>query len=429
MYICSMLSDKLNNIPKSPGCYLFKNGKDQIIYIGKSKFLPKRVKSYFNKNQKDFKTYMMVSEIKDVEFMCTDDEPQSLLLEDDLIKVYKPKYNMKGKDDRSRRWYVTVSNEEFPKIEVYNSTKLSGEVLLECTNSNTCYLIHGLIYDIFNLRTCSYELTEDNISSEKFKVCLDFHIGRCQGPCISGILKHRYNDMISDIRKIFNFDFSYVRSKLNRMMKYHSDKYEFELAHNFKVKLDKLSELESILEPFRVKHYSDLSRKFKEELGLINSPITIESFDNSHTSGDCQVSALVRYKNSKPDKSNYRKFNIKTVSGPDDYSSFDEVLNRRFKRLLDEKQELPSLVVIDGGKGQLNVAKSVFESLGLLGKIDLISISKDDRHQPKTIHTIDGKSIELVGTSFKHVLGEIQNEVHRFVITFHRNKKTKKLFS
>ena len=166
MYICSMLSDKLNNIPKSPGCYLFKNGKDQIIYIGKSKFLPKRVKSYFNKNQKDFKTYMMVSEIKDVEFMCTDDEPQSLLLEDDLIKVYKPKYNMKGKDDRSRRWYVTVSNEEFPKIEVYNSTKLSGEVLLECTNSNTCYLIHGLIYDIFNLRTCSYELTEDNISSE-----------------------------------------------------------------------------------------------------------------------------------------------------------------------------------------------------------------------------------------------------------------------
>lgn len=424
-----MLLDKLNNIPKSPGCYLFKDSKDQIIYVGKSKFLPKRVKSYFNKNQKDFKTYKMVSEIKDVEFMCTDDEPQSLLLEDDLIKVYKPKYNMKGKDDRSRRWYVTVSDEEFPKIEVYNSTKLSGEVLLECTNSNTCYLIHGLIYDIFNIRTCSYELTENNISSEKFKVCLDFHIGRCLGPCVSGILKHRYNDMISDIRKIFNFDFSYVRSKLNRMMKHNSDKYEFELAHNFKIKLTKLSELESLLEPFRVKHYYDLSCKFKEELGLINLPITIESFDNSHTSGDCQVSALVRYKNSKPDKSNYRKFNIKTVSGPDDYSSFDEVLNRRFKRLLDEKQELPSLVVIDGGKGQLNVAKSVFESLGLLGKIDLISISKDDRHQPKTIHTIDGKSIELMGTSFKHVLGEIQNEVHRFVITFHRNKKTKKLFS
>ena len=162
-------------------------------------------------------------------------------------------------------------------------------------------------------------------------------------------------------------------------------------------------------------------------MGLINVPTLIEAFDNSHTAGDCQVSALVRYKNGKTDKSNYRKFNIKTVEGPDDYASFTEVLNRRFKRLLDEKQELPSLVVIDGGKGQLGVAKKVFESLGLLSSIDLISISKNDKHQSQTIHTIDGSSFDIPRNEFGFLLAEVQNEVHRFVITFHRQKRSKKV--
>jgi len=254
-------------------------------------------------------------------------------------------------------------------------------------------------------------------------------LGRCQGPCISGILKSQYNEMITEIKKLFEFNFEPTRKKLKKYMSHHSNKYEFELANGFKIKLEKLSKLEELLEEFRVKKYQGEATKFKTELGLINTPILIESFDNSHNSGDCQVSALVRYKNSKPDKSNYRKFNIKTVQGPDDYSSFDEVLNRRFKRLLDEKQELPSLVIIDGGKGQLNVAKKVFTELNLINKIDLISISKDDKHQPKTIHTIDNRSIELSETNFKYILGEIQNEVHRFVISFHRQKSTKKLFS
>jgi excinuclease ABC subunit C len=202
---------------------------------------------------------------------------------------------------------------------------------------------------------------------------------------------------------------------------------EFEIAQSFKTKMDVVDLLEKKLESFRVRKYGDVARSFKEQFGLLNVPTLIEAFDNSHTAGDCQVSALVRYKNGKTDKSNYRKFNIKTVEGPDDYASFTEVLNRRFKRLLDDKQELPSLVVIDGGKGQLGVAKKVFESLGLLSSIDLISISKNDKHQSQTIHKIDGSSFDIPRSEFGFLLAEIQNEVHRFVITFHRQKRSKKV--
>ena len=210
-------------------------------------------------------------------------------------------------------------------------------------------------------------------------------------------------------------------------MKYFSDSMEFEKAQEFKTKISVVDLLQKKLEPFRVRKYNDVAREFKESLGLINVPTLIEAFDNSHTAGDCQVSALVRYKNGKTDKSNYRKFNIKTVEGADDYASFDEVLNRRFKRLLDEKNELPSLVIIDGGKGQLGIAKRVFEELNLLSRIDLISISKNDKHQSQTIHLIDGSSIDIPKNQFGFLLAEVQNEVHRFVISFHRQKRSKKV--
>ena len=153
-----MITDKLSNIPQSSGCYLFKNEKGQIIYVGKSKFLPKRVKSYFQKNHKDKKTTFLVNEIHDVDFMTTDDESQSLLLEDELIKTHKPKYNIKAKDDRSRRWFITLSDEEFPRLLVCNPSNFSGEILLESTSSNTCYEIYKMVHDIFNLRSCSYNL-------------------------------------------------------------------------------------------------------------------------------------------------------------------------------------------------------------------------------------------------------------------------------
>ena len=229
------------------------------------------------------------------------------------------------------------------------------------------------------------------------------------------------------MKELFSFEFDKVRSRLKKSMKYFSDSMEFEKAQDMKNRMSVVDDLQKKLETFRIRRYNDIAREFKESLGLINVPTLIEAFDNSHTAGDCQVSALVRYKNGKTDKSNYRKFNIKTVEGPDDYASFTEVLNRRFKRLLDEKQELPSLVVIDGGKGQLGVAKQVFESLGLLSSIDLISISKNDKHQSQTIHLTDGSSFNIPRNEFGFLLAEVQNEVHRFVISFHRQKRSKKV--
>jgi len=422
-----MIIDKLSNIPQSSGCYLFKNEKGQIIYVGKSKYLPKRVKSYFQKNHKDQKTTSLVNEIRDVEFMTTNDESQALLLEDELIKSLKPKYNIKAKDDRSRRWFITLSDEDFPRLLVCNPTTMSGEVLLESTSSNSCYEIYEMVHDIFNLRSCSYDLTEENISKEKFKVCLEFHLGRCNAPCVSNIQKFTYRKMISEMKELFSFEFDKVRNRLKKSMKYFSDSTEFEKAQDMKNRMSIVDDLQKKLEPFRVRKYNDIAREFKESLGLINVPTLIEAFDNSHTAGDCQVSALVRYKNGKTDKSNYRKFNIKTVEGADDYASFDEVLNRRFKRLLDEKKELPSLVVIDGGKGQLGIAKRVFEELNLLSRIDLISISKNDKHQSQTIHLIDGSSFDIPKNQFGFLLAEVQNEVHRFVISFHRQKRSKKV--
>ena len=422
-----MITEKLSNIPQSSGCYLFKNEKGQIIYVGKSKFLPKRVKSYFQKNHKDKKTTFLVNEIHDVDFMTTDDESQSLLLEDELIKTHKPKYNIKAKDDRSRRWFITLSDEEFPRLLVCNPSNFSGHILLESTSSNTCYEIYKMVHDIFNLRSCSYDLTEENISKEKFKTCLEFHLNRCNAPCVSNIQKFSYLKIVSEMKDVFSFQFDKVRNSLRRYMKHYSEQMEFEKAQDIKNRMSVVDDLQNKMETFRVRRYNNIAREFKESLGLLNVPSLIEAFDNSHTAGDCQVSALVRYKNGKTDKSNYRKFNIKTVEGPDDYASFTEVLNRRFKRLLDEKQELPSLVVIDGGKGQLGVAKKVFESLGLLSSIDLISISKNDKHQSQTIHTIDGSSFDIPRNEFGFLLAEVQNEVHRFVITFHRQKRSKKV--
>jgi excinuclease ABC subunit C len=395
--------------------------------VGKSKFLPKRVKSYFQKNQKDKKTTFLVNEIRDVDFMTTDDESQALLLEDELIKTHKPKYNIKAKDDRSRRWFITLSDEEFPRLLVCNPSNFSGQILLESTSSNTCYEIYKMVHDIFNLRSCSYDLTEENISKEKFKTCLEFHLNRCNAPCVSNIQKFSYLKIVSEMKDVFSFQFDKVRNSLRRYMKHYSEQMEFEKAQDIKNRMSVVDDLQNKMETFRVRRYNNIAREFKESLGLLNVPSLIESFDNSHTAGDCQVSALVRYKNGKTDKSNYRKFNIKTVEGPDDYASFTEVLNRRFKKLLDEKQELPSLVVIDGGKGQLGVAKKVFESLGLLSSIDLISISKNDKHQSQTIHTIDGSSFDIPRNEFGFLLAEVQNEVHRFVITFHRQKRSKKV--
>lgn len=423
-----MIVEKLKNIPEFPGCYLFKDEKGQIIYVGMSKFLPKRVTSYFQKNHTDTKTIALVENIKDVDFIISSSEQEALLLEEDLIRTYKPKFNIKGKDDKSRKWSICLTDEEFPKLEIVRN-KIDDRKSLDFTNGLICKEVHDMIGRVLSLRTCSYVLSEENIQKNKFKECLDYHLQKCDAPCVSGISKFQYSIIVKQVNRIFDLDFSGLKKDLKKLMKYLSENLEFEKANMVLHKIKTIDELEKKLEVIRVRKYNKTAFEIKKSLGLKKIPNIIEAFDNSHNQGDSNVAASVRFVNEKPNKSDYRKYNIKTFKGVDDYASFDEVLNRRFKRLLDEKQQLPDLVVIDGGKGQLNVAKNVFDNLGITEKIDLISISKDKGHKSSIIHTNDGQTIEIKSDKIYSVLGKIQEEVHRFAIKFHREKQSKKLLN
>jgi excinuclease ABC subunit C len=423
-----MLVEKLKNIPKSSGCYLFKDKKGQIIYVGKSKYLPNRVKSYFSNKNHSTKTKILVENVVDVDFLTTLDENSALILENDLIKTHNPKFNIKLKDDRSKKWYLTLTNDNFPRLVVKNDTTLDSEPLIEVPSSSLCHEMYDLLHDIFNLRSCSYELTPENIENDKFKVCLEYHMGRCDAPCVSNINKFIYREVISDLKQVILFNFDQLRGKLTRKMNAFSKNMEFEQANTIKFRLNALDKYEKCVESSRIGGYLVIADEFKTTYGLKNTPIDIEMYDNSHIMGDCQVSALVRYTNGKKNTSEYRKFNIKTVDGPDDYASFDEVLRRRFTRLLKERKKLPDMVVIDGGKGQLGVVKKVFEELSLLNRVDLLSIGKNSSHKSDIIHFCDGNSVKFEKSKFFNLLGSIQDEVHRFVITFHRKKRSKSMF-
>ena len=424
-----MLVEKLKNIPKSSGCYLFKDKKGQIIYVGKAKHLPNRVKSYFSNKNHTSKTKLLVENVSDVDFLTTLDENSALVLENDLIKTHNPKFNIKLKDDRSKKWYLTLTDDNFPRLEVKNDTNLDSDPLIEVPSSSLCHEMYDLLHDIFNLRSCSYELTPENIENNKFKVCLESHMGRCDAPCVSNINKFIYCEVITELKQVVSFNFDQLRGKLICKMNAFSKNMEFEKANTIKFRLNALDKYEKCVESARIGGYLVIADEFKTTFGLQNTPIDIEMYDNSHTAGDCQVSALVRYTNGRKNTSEYRKFNIKTVEGPDDYASFDEVLRRRFTRLLKERGKLPDMVIIDGGKGQLGVAKRVFDELSLLNKVDLLSIGKNSSHKSDTIHFCDGNSVKFENSKFFNLLGTIQDEVHRFVITFHRKKRTKTMFN
>ena len=423
-----MITEKIKQAPKFAGCYLFKDGKEQIIYVGMSKYLAKRVSSYFQKKHNDLKTRQLVEQIKDVDFMITSSEQEALLMEEELIKLYKPKFNIKGKDDKSRKWSICFSEEPFPKLEVVRN-KEDDRPSLDFTNGLICYEIYDLIHDAFELRSCSYELTDENIQSQKFKACLEYQMQRCLAPCLGLATKFQYLNRIEQVKRIFELNFEKVKSDIKRVMKYHSGKMEFELAQIQLHKLKVIEELEEKLEVIRLRKYNKKAFEIKRELNLDRLPLIIEAFDNSHNQGDSNVAASVRFVNDRPNKSDYRKYIIKSFEGVNDYASFEEVLTRRFTRMLKEKIQLPHLVVIDGGKGQLNVAIKVFDELKLHDKIDLISISKDGNHKSSQVHTRDGKSFGIMSNPNFVLLSKVQEEVHRFAIKFHRDKQSKKLIS
>jgi excinuclease ABC subunit C len=421
-----MILEKLKDIPKTPGCYLFKDNKEQIIYVGMSKFLPKRVNSYFQKNHTG-KTKTLVENITDVEFKISSSEQEAIILEEELIKLYKPKFNIKGKDDKTRKWSLCFTDEEFPKLETVRD-KQDDRLSLDFTSGMLCREVYNLIHDIFELRSCSYDLTEENILKEKFKNCLEFYLGRCNAPCVNGIKKFYYNEIVRDVKKILSLDLDGLKSKMKKLMKHHSNNTEFEKAQTILSKLTVLETIDNKLEVIRIQKRKKNIFEIKDILNLKNIPQVIEAFDNSHNQGDSNVAASVRFDDGVPLKSEYRKYNIKSFVGIDDYASFDEILQRRLKRLIDEKQKLPDLILIDGGKGQLGVAKRVFEKLNLTDKIDLISISKDSNHKSSVIHKIDGTEFNIKDYKNFTLFGKIQEEVHRFAIKFHRQKQSKKIF-
>jgi excinuclease ABC subunit C len=531
----------LKVIPNNPGVYQYFDKNEKIIYVGKAKNLKKRVSSYFNKDHDDAKTRILVRKIENIEYIVVDTEMDALLLENNLIKKYQPRYNILLKDDKTYPW-ICIKKERFPRVFLTrNVIKDGSEYFGPYASVRMTNALLSLIRELYQLRTCKFDLSQYNIESGKFKLCLDYHIGKCKGPCDGIQTESNYMEDISSIRQVIRGDFAEAIKHFNSLMMTYAENMEFEEAQSIKEKVEllqnyqvkstvvnskinnvdvfsiisdeqygyvnflkimngaivqshtmemkkKLNETDkemlelSIIEirqrfsslsrelyvPFNVdlgnpdlkitipkigdklkivelsernakyfrldklkqikitdpeRHTKRLMAQMKKDLRLSEEPRHIECFDNSNIQGTNPVAACVVFKNGKPAKKEYRHFNIKTVEGPDDYASMTEVVYRRYKRLIDEGQSLPQLVVIDGGKGQLAAALKSFDDLGIRNKIAIIGIAKrleelfypDD---PIPLY-LDKKSETL------KVIQRTRDEAHRFGITHHRNKRSK----
>lgn len=532
----------IRTLPDKPGVYQFLDEKDKVIYIGKAKSLKKRVSSYFSKDTgQSGKTTVMVKKIAGIQHVVVDTELDALLLENNLIKKYQPRYNVNLKDDKSFPW-LCIKNERFPRIfstrhVIHDGSEYYGPY----ASVKLMNTLLDLIRQLYPLRTCKFSLSEKNIRAKKFKVCLEYHLGNCKGPCEGLQAEEDYNESIAEIREIIKGNISNVVSNLRKLMKQYADLLAFEKAQVVKEKLNmleryqskslvvnprinnvdvfsiisdqesayvnylriingaivqahtiemkkKLDETDSelltlavadlrqrfesnsqeLILPFNLdfkfpaiivtipkigdkkqlldlsernaKYYKLEKRKQMElvdperhtkrilstmmkDLRLPELPIHIECFDNSNIQGDYPVAAMVCFKNAKPSKADYRHFNINTVAGPNDYASMEEVILRRYKRIVEEQQTLPQLIIIDGGKGQLSSAVGILEKIGLRGKISIIAIAEKLEelyfpNDPVPLH-IDKKSETL------RLIQYMRDEAHHFGITHYRKKHEK----
>ncbi|MEO6347631.1 MAG: excinuclease ABC subunit UvrC [Aquaticitalea sp.] len=534
------LEIQLQTLPHQPGVYQYFDADGKILYVGKAKDLKKRVSSYFNKNHDYGKTKVLVKKIVTIKHIVVETETDALLLENNLIKKHQPRYNVMLKDDKSYPW-ICVKNERFPRVlSTRRIIKDGSEYFGPYTSMRTVHTLLDLIKGLYQIRTCNYDLTQDKIESGKYKLCLEYHLGNCQGPCeglqsaedyhkniasIQEILKGNFKDSLHQFKgqmksyaqsmefeqaqrikekidilenyqskstvvnpKISNVDvfsiisdegFGYVnflqlsygsiirshtleiKKKLDESdeellqlaitelrQRFHSNSKEvyvpfvLDLGETLKVTVPKLGDKKRILElsernakyhrleqlkqvkiidPDR--HVNRIMKQMKTDLRLREEPRHIECFDNSNIQGSNPVAACVVFKDGKPSKKEYRHFNIKTVEGPDDFASMEEVVYRRYKRLLDEDQPLPQLIIIDGGKGQLSSALKSLEQLDLRGKIAIIGIAKrlEELFYPEDPIPLylDKKSETL------KVIQQLRNEAHRFGIEHHRNRRSK----
>ena len=534
------LEIQLKTLPNQPGVYQYYDKEGTIIYVGKAKNLKKRVSSYFTKTHENGKTRVLVKKIANIKHIVVETETDALLLENNLIKKHKPRYNVLLKDDKSYPW-ICIKKERFPRVfSTRRVFKDGSDYFGPYTSGKTVYILLDLIKGLYSLRNCNFNLSEEKAEAGKYKVCLEYHLGNCKGACEALETEAEYNDNIKAIKDILKGNFKDSLSQFKIQMKQFAENMQFEEAQKIKEKVQVLenyqakstivnpkisnvdvfsimsdesygyvnflqlsygsiirshtleikkkldetdlqllqlaiteirqrfnSNSKEIYVPFKVdlgedlkvtvpklgdkKHILDLSlrnakyfrmERFKQmkivdpdrhanrimaqmkvDLRLSEEPRHIECFDNSNIQGTHPVAACVVFKNGKPSKKEYRHFNIKTVEGPDDFASMEEVVYRRYKRLLEEDQPLPQLIIIDGGKGQLSSALKSLDALNLRGKIAIIGIAKrleelfypDD---PIPLY-LDKKSETLKITQ------QLRNEAHRFGIEHHRNKRSK----
>ncbi len=536
----------VRNLPESPGIYQYLDAEGVIIYVGKAKNLRRRVSSYFNRESVSGKTRVLVSKIADIRYIVVNTEEDALLLENNLIKKYKPRYNVQLKDDKSYP-SICVQNEPFPRVYKTRTLLRNGSTYYgPYSHLPSMNALLNLIKQLYPLRTCHFNLTPENIAAGKFKPCLEYHIKRCAAPCIGRQTQAEYQQNIDEIKEILNGNTREVARMFLRQMHAYAEELRFEEAQRVKEKYQLLenyrakSEVVSntlhnidvfsieegeeqkaafinylhitngainqaftfeyrkrlnetkedllllgiiemrerykslsreIIVPFELDtHWADVTftvpqrgdkkrllelsilnvkqykadrlkeseklnpeqrtvrllNEIQQELHLEHLPMRIECFDNSHIQGSDSVAACVVFLKGMPAKNEYRKYHIKTVVGPDDYASMREVVRRRYERAMKEGTPLPDLLITDGGKGQMGVVKEVIDALKL--EIPIAGLVKNDKHQ--TSELLFGFPPQIIGlskhTQLFHLLTQIQDEVHRFAITFHRKQRSKR---
>jgi excinuclease ABC subunit C len=534
------LDIQVKTLPEQPGVYQYYDKDDRILYVGKAKNLKKRVSSYFNREHDSHRIGVMVKKIKNIKHIVVDSEMDALLLENNLIKKLQPRFNIMLRDDKTYPW-LCIKNERFPRVFLTRQVIKDGsEYYGPYPSIRTVKTLMGLIKGLYQLRTCNYDLSKTKIEQGKYKVCLEYHLGNCKGPCedlqdqeeylkqieaIRNIVKGNLKDSLKDFRDQMNNlaeemrfeEAEKVKRKITTLEKYQSKStvvnpkisnvdvfsvvsdegygyvnfmqlshgaiirshtiemkkkldesdsellelgiteirqrfeskspeiyvpFAVEAGENVRVTVPKLGDKKAIVDLstrnakyFRMerfkqmkivdpdRHTNRLMAQMKEDLRLNEEPRHIECFDNSNIQGSNPVAACVVFKNGKPSKKDYRKFNIKTVEGPDDFASMEEVVYRRYRRLLEEDEPLPQLVIVDGGKGQLSSGVTALERLGLRGKVPIIGIAKrlEELFYPGDQYPLylDKKTETL------KIIQQLRNEAHRFGITFHRNKRSK----
>ena len=534
------LKSLVSVLPDQPGIYQYFDVSGKIVYVGKAKNLKKRVTSYFVKNHQNRKTELLVRSISDIKHMVVETEQDALLLENNLIKKYQPRYNIRLKDDKTYPWIV-IKNERFPRVfQTRNVIRDGSTYFGPYTSIFTVRMLLEFFRKTYKLRNCKLNLSEENIRLKKFKVCLEYHIGNCLGPCVGKLEHDQYMKSIDQIKEILKGNISGVIKYLKDLMHQFSSEYKFEEAALIKDKLELLEKFQSkstvvsnsisdvdvftidqdedfayinylkiiqgaimqtytlelkkvldespnellelaivdirqkifsnakeILVPFKLdfelegvkfqvpkqgdkKKLLDLSERnakyyriekqkhmsvpkteknatriletMQKDLQLKSQPIHIECFDNSNLQGTNPVASCVVFRNTRPSKQDYRHYNVKTVEGPNDFASMEEIVFRRYKRLIDEEKSLPQLIVVDGGKGQLGAALNALEKLELRGKIAIIGIAKrlEEIYFP-------GDSVPLYldkNSETLKIIQQLRDEAHRFGITFHRNKRS-----